>query len=166
MCSHVTFLYLYGFPLQAVASFSFKLAMHSWNLLCSRFAFDSCRTRSRTGQAPLFQLTCSGWGSSTELPANSRDRKNQAEAELPHHVDTLLQPQASSPSCFSLMFHTCIPLSHRPLLSTMSLILTLVKLPLVFLALFLSLSQTSLLSWPLCCVAFSDFSWRTEPDCY
>lgn len=33
--------------------FSFKLVMRTWNLLCSRFAFDSCRARSRTGHSSL-----------------------------------------------------------------------------------------------------------------
>lgn len=84
--------------------------MRTWNLLCLRFAFDSCRARSRTGHSSLV--------SADLLQVKFFHQLLNGTDEVPHHVDTLLWPPASLSSCSSLMCHTCTSLSHLPLLST------------------------------------------------
>lgn len=138
--------------------FSFKLVVRTWNLLCSRFAFDSCRARSRTGHSSL--------ASADLLQVKFFHRATGSLAgRMSYHI--MLTLCSGPPRLF--VFLLLPDVSHLYLVvsppSTLyqpcsGLIIAHVKLPLVFLA------QTSLLPCRLCCVAFSDFPWRTEPDCY
>lgn len=131
--------------------------MRTWNLLCSRFAFDSCRPRSRTGHSSLV--------SADLLQVKFFHRATGSLAgRMSYHI--MLTLCSGPPRLF--VFLLLPDVSHLYLVvsppSTLyqpcsGLIIAHVKLPLVFLALFFCHSPRP----PFCLAVFVVSPFLTSP---